>query len=245
MTRFVLPGLWIFFVFWGGCSHSPEIQSATPPSAQAVVPLTSTQSGAWWSIRFRMTWTTDEAPNWTVDALLADAVIEPVLMRYHHDIVSWRFHRRANNDGAGRQFSFIFYGHPTVAAQIFDDVVSDPLLQALISRKTLTTVVMDDVSTPRHRHIEDNSDPHWPVALQKAWPHYIMGASAMWLALINEFAQTSSVPISDTDALLTHYAAVHQSVVEIWEENGQHAFFHHLSAVFGYEPLVIRHKVRF
>ena len=51
--------------------------------------------------------------------------------------------------------------------------------------------------------------------------------------------------IPDLDALLADYATVHQQVVSVWENNGQHAFFHHISAVFGYEPLIIHHRIQF
>jgi hypothetical protein len=228
-----------------GCSHSPEGPPFRTPAAHPQVAAAEYQTSCWWKIRFRMAWAPDSEPDWAIDALLAHVVIQPVLSRHHPAISLWRFHRRVKEDAAGRQFSFLFYTTPTEAAKILDAVVVNPVLQSLISRGSVATVVLDDINASCPNPIEATSDSQWPPALQKAWPYYIMGVSAMWLKLLDEFAKPFVGQPDDLDTLLAHYVTVHQKVVTTWEENGQHAFFHHISAIFGYEPLVIQHKIKF
>ena len=91
MARIGLTGLLIFFVLLGGCNHGPEGQPVKPPVAHSAVPITTDPSNAWWSIQFRITWPPGSEPNWTVDALVADVVIAPVLVRYRNAIALWRF----------------------------------------------------------------------------------------------------------------------------------------------------------
>ena len=67
----------------------------------------------------------------------------------------------------------------------------------------------------------------------------------MWLELIHQHADEKEVKDVEIDDLLKHYRAVNESIGKIWIQEGQHAFFHHLNAVFGYEPLFIRKMMKF
>jgi len=100
---------------------------------------------------------------------------------------------------------------------------------------------IDVANYEANNQIEATSDPNWSVNLQQAWPLYIMGVSATWLELINQQigqAQTSAMSINELRKL---YQNANQSITELWSNEGQHAFLHHLSAIFGYEPLQIRY----
>ena len=41
-------------------------------------------------------------------------------------------------------------------------------------------------------------------------------------------------------ALLAHYQQVNNELVQLWQLQGHHAYFHHLSALFGYRALLMR-----
>jgi hypothetical protein len=87
--------------------------------------------------------------------------------------------------------------------------------------------------------IEDTSDAKWSPALQKAWPYFIMGASQMWLDLIDKLiaerpSGKGSTTLEQTRQL---YRDVDVEVLRVWQNEGRHAFLHHLNAIFEYEPL--------
>ena len=71
-----------------------------------------------------------------------------------------------------------------------------------------------------------------------------MGVSEMWLNLIREVvSQTSGDKVpANLDELLGLYEQVNTTIEQMWQEEGQHAFLHHLNAIFGYEPIEIREK---
>jgi hypothetical protein len=68
-----------------------------------------------------------------------------------------------------------------------------------------------------------------------------MGTSQAWLMQVQELsAQNALVGEVEYPAMLLHYQDVDARLNAQWREFGQHAYLHHLNAVFGYQPLVIR-----
>ena len=57
----------------------------------------------------------------------------------------------------------------------------------------------------------------------------------MWLDLVGEVADK----YADEQDLEQRYMKVQQEINTIWEQQGQHAVLHHLSAIFAYQPLLI------
>lgn len=200
----------------------------------------------WWYARFAMNWPESREPSWYLDPLLAHRVISPVLERYRGEIRLWRFHRRAARDQAGHQFSFIIYSSPETARHVFAALQSNPLLGELKERGVLIRELYDDSSpgTITRPNVEDTSDRHWPLSIQKSWPFYIQGVSEMWLNLVAEMAGALSPgkPAAGVDELLRFYETLNSAMNQLWRQEGQHAFLHHLNALFGYEPLMIREK---
>ena len=49
----------------------------------------------------------------------------------------------------------------------------------------------------------------------------------------------------DSLKLLEQYRKVDEKITEKWRNEGQHALLHHLSAVFGYEPMLIKKELVF
>ena len=76
--------------------------------------------------------------------------------------------------------------------------------------------------------------------MQRAWPHFIMGVSQLWLELIREIEQAGADWPEELEA---RYAAIGEELDALWRHQGGHALLHHLSAVFGYrEVQVIRRE---
>jgi hypothetical protein len=233
----------IFFVLVViiGCSSLGQVQT---PEIRPLQPDVLPSGNGWWYARFRLNWPPNTDPIWYMDLYLAHQVILPLLQAHQKDIPLWRFHRRAARDGAGRQFSFIFYTSPGTARNIFQTLQSDPMAVNMKSGGVIDDIVFDDPTKLTRPNIEDTSDKNWPVSIQKAWPYYIMGVSQMWLNLIAQVADDDlkSDPPSSIEEMDTFYKQVNQTVTDLWQKQGRHAFMHHLNALFGYEPLIYIEK---
>jgi hypothetical protein len=180
-----------------------------------------------------------------VDLLLAHAVVGPVLKEHTKELPWWRFHRRAAQDETGHQFSFLFYSNSGAAAAVMQDIRQSSVLQQALANRIVEKVAFDDPSNPCHPEIEAMSDPHWTPELQRNWPSYIMGVSSLWLGLIDDIMEHAPPHNDHFSELLERYRQAKDAVTNLWYQEGQHAFLHHLSAIFGYEPLMIRKRISF
>jgi hypothetical protein len=105
-------------------------------------------------------------------------------------------------------------------------------------------IIYDDPTKLTRPDIEDTSDKNWSDAIQKAWPYYIMGVSQMWLELIGQLADEkmkSNRPISINE-IEFFYEQVDETMINLWQKEGRHAFMHHLNALFEYKPLIYWEK---
>ena len=181
----------------------------------------------------------------TVSLLLADAVVRPVLRKHEDDIFWWRFHRRAARDGAGHQFSYMFYSSPETANNIIEDIQQSEILASALEAELVAKVLYPDTTKAINQGVEDFSDPAWPLSIQRHWPSYIMGVSAMWLGLIDEMKQEDLADETDIDLLYEQYRAISEYLQLVWYYEAQHAFLHHLSGVFGYPPMLMQKEIHF
>ena len=210
------------------------------------IPPTELPSGSgWWYVRFRMNWPPETEAVWHMDLYLAHQVIMPLLEEHKDNILLWRFHRRAARDKTGRQFSFIFFSSPQAAQTIITQLKMNPLVADLKSAGVLDRVLYDNPERITRPNIEDTSDKNWPISVQRAWPHYIEGVSQMWLDLIAEIAgekleNTAPASLEEIEAF---YQQINDKITNLWQEDGRHAFMHHLNALFGYKPLIYYEKL--
>ncbi len=219
-----------------GCAYTP------PSAVPAVTGLgTRIEDARWFSSCFRMPLGDDGAPRWAVDLALADRVLAPLLATHQAHLGLWRFHRRAGNDVAGHQFSLLVYVSAERYAQMRQAIDGSTALRAMIESGLVREVVHECRAPQQLPLVEATSDPAWDPALQRAWPYFIMGVSASWLALVQEFADAAG---TETD-VLTKYQKVEARINKLWGLQGRHAFLHHLSAVYGYQPLRMEQWLRF
>lgn len=218
-----------------GCSSTPaKIQ---PP---LVIPTAGENSeSGWWYARFRMHWPKQTGPAWQRDVQLAHRVVLPVLNQYRDQIDIWRFHRRAARDGAGHQFSFIFYARPDTAAKIYQAIEVNEILKELMEAGTVEQLILDNPKQIKKPHIEDTSDPIWNEIVQKSWPLYIMGVSEMWLDMINRLVIYNQEKVTDQEELYLH---IQSAITLVWENEGSHAFLHHLNGLFAYKPIGVMQR---
>ena len=205
----------------------------------------------WWAYRFRITWPdANDKPDFAVDLLLAHSLVRPVLVEYSENLRWWRFHRRASKAAPGHQFSLLFYSDRETAVEVIQKLEGSPLLAALKYYDIVQKTLSSDTSQKGNTAIEAYSDPSWSPAIQRTWPSYIMGVSAFWLALIDELKYEQSNQgqdaISDTaeiDKLLEEYRQIDDEIAVMWQEEGQHVLLHHMSALFGYKPMLFKKNV--
>jgi len=235
MTRIRFAALLPILLLLSACSSTPSSHS---PALELLVP--EEREGAWYAMRFKEQWPEGELPRWYMDTLIAHRVVAPTLRNFQAQIPLWRFHRRAGRDGAGHRFSFIFYTTEAVAAAVFDEIERSELVVALQSGGVLAEVTRGDYGEDAWQ-LAATSDPDWSDAVQRSWPHFIMGVSRTWLELIVATAEERRGSAADSEALLERYAEIDAEVTTLWSEHGQHAFLHHLNAIYGYKPLEIRY----
>lgn len=198
----------------------------------------------WWRVAFKINWPPETTPHWYMDLLLAHQIIYPVLKDHGNKIALWRFHRRAGKDAAGHQFSFIFYCKPKTAEMINSQINSRDLLTSLEQSGELMHIHFQPTDKIKKTAIEATSDSNWSIAMQKAWPYYIMGVSRMWLLLVDHFALDIHPPgTNSVKDLIDFYKKANTKMIAVWQDEGRHALLHHLNALFGYHPLNL--KLRF
>jgi hypothetical protein len=196
----------------------------------------------WWYARLRIKWPENTAPSWHVDLLIAHRIIAPVLSRYCDNIALWRFHRRAARDAEGHQFSLTFYSSPETAKQIFDELRSDVLLKRMKRAGIIIQDIYDDIKKTSTPNVEDTSDGHWPLPVRRSWPFFIMGVCQMWLSLIVQVTDSMAATqkLSSLPKMLAFYRQADENIKTLWREQGGHSLLHHLNAIFGYEPVLVR-----
>ena len=224
------------------CARPPLRTNTTAPATGVTSDIKADQY--WWYCRFKIDWPETGEIDLAVDLMLAHAVVGPVLRQHRQEIPYWRFHRRAAIDDAGHQFSFIFYTDPATATTVMADLHQSAILQQLLTGKILERASFDKPNNPIRPDLKDVSDPDWSIEIQRNWPAYIMGVSATWLGLIDDFMPDAPAT-TDLQELIQQYRQVHERITAMWRREGQHAFIHHLSAIFGYEPVMIHQEIQF
>ncbi len=227
--------LFVFCLLAAGCSRG--VRPAVPE--EGMTAAAGGQTPGWWTAYFTVNWPQDTPPRLYIDTLLAHRFVEPELNRFHAAIALWRIHRRAARDETGHRFRFLFYAPAPVAAAVFRDLRAQPLVAELERAGVLKELVVDDVHGPLKTDIGATGDPAWSHDLNESWPYFAMGASQTWLSLVDRYAPGPDSGRSIPE-LLQEYERVDQRVTETWQNEGGHAFLHHLNAIFGYQHLGIQ-----
>lgn len=224
----------------GGCAHQPAEVSTDTGALPAPEVQVAQEGDYWWYARFEMDWGEKERPDFSQNLIIAREVIAPLLARRSDAIILWRFHRRAAHDAAGHQFSFIFYSTPQTAQTIYDDISSNRVVDELLKSGNLVALKLDDTARPNRAALSGTSDPRWPESVQRSWPYFIMGVSLMWLDLLeqavdpDELERRAGIP-----ERMEYYRKIDEQITALWKQVGRHALFHHINAIYGYEPLEI------
>jgi hypothetical protein len=198
----------------------------------------------WWVAKFNIFWEEDRqaVAQLHVDVFIAHRIIKPILSKHKRSITLWQFHRRAGRDyfdKVGHEFEFRFISSQKMAQRIFKEIGNSPILKRLKQNKILNRYVPEQTKNLQRPNMQDTSDKGWPEEIQRAWPFFINGVCRAWLDLIEQITARSLKPIKrpNINEEVAGYISVAQELNALWGQHGQHAFLHHLNAVFGYQPL--------
>jgi len=194
----------------------------------------------WHNFRFRMHWPTNEHPKWWIDLFIVDSIIRETISSYRNKIELWRFHRRAARDQSGHQLTLLCYTTQEDSVSM-NDVIQKTESFEILNKHGLLREYLHYEGGP---NIEDSSDKNWPKEIQKSWPYFIAGVSEMLLELIDTIkknvAENLSLnpPFKELTDIERVYFKVNKRLTILWQQEGSHAFFHHINALFGYVPLL-------
>lgn len=193
----------------------------------------------WWEVGFHRPYNDDEDVQWQYDAFIAYQILKPII-KSNQELTLWRIHRRAASDNAGHRFAFIFYASQEVGAEIYQSVKEHPVVKALLSTSQVEHLSFYNISQELRSDIANTSDRNWPIELQKTWPYFIMGVSQTWLGLVEHYYEELDLgEETNLEDQLAAFKQVSDSIDLLWEQNGNHAFLHHLNALFAYKELYI------
>jgi hypothetical protein len=203
----------------------------------------------WFHYRFRMVWPEDDQePHFWCDIMLLDTVVRDVINTHRKPDTLWRIHRMAAREDqsgqpsqAGHQFTLLLFTDEQTAEEIDREVGSHPAVAGMRQHQLLREYCLEKEQGEDIGQVSGTSDKVWSVEVQRSWPYYIMGVSEMLLDLVAHCRAGAEIPGFDggPDAPTTLYRQLHGRLSAIWQNEGQHAFLHHLNALFGYVPLIV------
>lgn len=203
----------------------------------------------WFHYRFRMVWPEQEpSPRFWVDILLLDKVVRDIVSSHRAEIPLWRAHRRAvrsdqsgKPDEAGHQFTLLLFTSERTADAIDQEIQSHGTIIGMRGNELLRDYFLEKEQGEDINQVSGTSDKAWSVEVQRAWPYYIMGVSEMLLDLVAHCRAAVPGPefTEGSDRVAGFYGQLNQQLCAIWQQEGHHAFLHHMNALFGYTPLVI------
>jgi hypothetical protein len=193
----------------------------------------------WWSARFHLHWDDGEEPDLSLDLLIADQVIRPMLLQMGEQVVYWRFHRRARRDSSGHQFTLHFFSSREVAQKIFSKLRENQVLNQLLACEVIERIRFDTTETESLRPFHSLNDKRWSEPMQQSWIWFAQGVSATWLQIVTEFRMSEGGLPQDVQEMRVFYQAISDRVLKLWKHEGKVAFLHHLNALFGYGPVEV------
>lgn len=197
----------------------------------------------WYGFNFRITRPENEEPRTWIDIFIIDKIIREVICKKKVDIQLWRIHRRWKNDGSGHEFTLDCFTKEQTANSI-EKLIRESEPFKILQENSLLADDLNKVPNGKNIHdiADDESTIAWPEELKRSWPYYINGCCKMFLDLIELLRNSSHTDVEEKgiSKLESFYTEINNRLIKVWQEHGSHAFFHHINAIFGYEPLLAK-----
>ena len=197
----------------------------------------------WHELIFKINSPNIQNPKVWIDIFIIDKIIRDVLTTEKSKIILWRIHRRWLDDREGHQLTLSCFTKEQTANSIEKLIKESESFKILQANSLLAEDLKKVTGRANIRDIADDSSTHnWPEELKDSWPFYIGGCSKMFLCLIDSLKDKakSGVDGKDISEIENFYTGINNRLIEIWQEHGSHAFFHHINAIFGYVPTLAK-----
>ena len=207
---------------------------------------------AWYRLPFPIKWIGDNhalKAIHTIDSplhpLLANEILVPILSSFGDNgdaIYPWRFHRLFWQENKQHEFTFRFCAPKTsnIPHELLQAIIANPVYKEIKQHDILDLKSKEDVTLSEKG---PDGDTSWPDEVNKCWPHFICGVSRAWAELISLFADKEFENAASCLGLherLNLYVKVNEHIKNSWAIFGQHAMLHHLTGVFGYNPVLVK-----
>lgn len=208
------------------------------------------QEKGWWKATFNISWEErrEAPPSWHIDLFLLDNIVRHIVEKHSQEIELWQIHRRANRDfydKTGHELEFRFWSTIDGAKKVFRTLKKNSIIGKLI-KSNILNYYSDNMKTTKSLGIfTDICDQRWPDEVKACWPFFAMGVSRSLLELVGSISSQLVVYKKRQNIIeqADNYIQVSEKINELWANNSEHAFFHHLSAMFGYLPFSINVKL--
>ena len=197
----------------------------------------------WYEFNFKMNWTQNQEPKTWIDIFIVDEIIQDVVSKNKSVIELWRIHRRWSNDPTGHQLILSCFTQEQNANSIKRYIIGSRPFKFLQENNLLAEELETAAGGESIRDIaDDKSTRNWPEELKNSWPYYISSCSEMFLCLIDSLkgGAKSDIDGKDVSEIESYYTGINNRLMNIWQGHGSHAFFHHINAIFGYQPLMAK-----
>jgi hypothetical protein len=191
----------------------------------------------WYEFNFGVSWDRKQEPKTWVDIFIIDTIIREVIYQKKSEIVLWSVHRRWFNDQHGHELTFNCFINDKTANEIEKSIKSNNTFKILQNNSLFVNDLKAVLKGADNRSLTNGEN--WPDELKEAWPQYINGCCRMILLLIEKIKSGRNIP-TDIQSAEQFYSRINNELIGMWQRFGGVAFFHHLTAIFGYSPLLIR-----
>lgn len=195
----------------------------------------------WYRINLKLKCKDISNPEFFVALAILDLLFVPAVKTFRKDLECWRFHWSSTNEDGHRLKLFFKTSHQK-ADEIIKFINSLDFC-AFAKKEYLETqeIKYEVFGQANNTKIEVISDEGWPEEIQKSWPYFIMGASDMVIALIEEVKKKQKDELNQDDKtkLEEYYKKVEVDIALVWKGYGNHAFFHHLALLLGDKEIIL------
>lgn len=196
----------------------------------------------WYKFNFRINSPNIQNPKVWVDIFIIDKIVRDVINDKKSQIVLWTIHRRWKDDQYGHELTFACYTDEKTACWIEEFINENEFYKVLQTNNLIvggTKVPKNEKGTNIRDIADDESTRDWTEELKESWPYYINGCCEMLLCLIKNIKGGKNEPY-DIQSAEQFYTQVNNEIIKVWQYFGCRAFFHHINAIFGYQPLLIQ-----
>jgi len=178
----------------------------------------------------------------SIHYLIVEELLFNIVNRYEAIIYPWRLHRMFIKKKTN-EFKFKFYCSKWTFNFIRNKVLSNYSMQELLNKRIIKRVEYYKYPYGTNEIGSDN-DISWDYFIKEIWPYYICGVSKSWVYMIHKIFDKvkkenylNNCHLYPLENRLKYYEKVKNEIEWSWINYGNHAFFHHANALFGYKKI--------